>query len=393
MSCGVEHGDEATHRVAVDDRPGDADGVAEGAHVVGADFERPVVRVVPGRATVVPEVEVDQLRVCRQCREVRLEVGVVVSAGPSVQQHHGGPFGHGRAVRHEGRTVDIEPEPGPVDVHLHSDLPSSPLLPSLVRMASPAADLDKSIDEIAAQWRSERAERQARRHLDRQDFDLLRDAGLLKLAVPESAGGSWQTAASSARRVCEIYRRLASADPSVALVSTMHPTVHRVLARDLGSIAAGLGGAATGGLRQRRGRRAVGNDHVGAGERRRHRPHASDGHAASTREPFLPGRSYAVTGDKHFGSGFGITDRMITTAIPEGESDPTIFVLDVRDRPWDGSAGLTLDRRVGRHGDGGDAEPRHAARRGTGRCGWRGTGRSIRSPGPPARSSRRCSPR
>ena len=33
---------------------------------------------------------------------------------------------------------------------------------------------------------------------------------------------------------------------------------------------------------------------------------------------------------------------MITTAVPEGEADPTIFVLDVRDRPWDGSAGLKL---------------------------------------------------
>ena len=52
--------------------------------------------------------------------------------------------------------------------------------------------------------------------------------------------------------------------------------------------------------------------------------------------------AYAVTGDKHFGSGLGITDRMMTTAIPEGESEPTIFVLDVRDRPWDGTAGLKL---------------------------------------------------
>jgi alkylation response protein AidB-like acyl-CoA dehydrogenase len=59
-------------------------------------------------------------------------------------------------------------------------------------------------------------------------------------------------------------------------------------------------------------------------------------------ESFLPGGAYVVSGDKHFGSGFGITDRMMTTAIPEGESDPTIFVLDVRDRPWDGTAGLTL---------------------------------------------------
>jgi alkylation response protein AidB-like acyl-CoA dehydrogenase len=58
--------------------------------------------------------------------------------------------------------------------------------------------------------------------------------------------------------------------------------------------------------------------------------------------PPLPGQTYAVTGDKHFGSGFGVTDRMVTTAIPDGEQDPTIFVLDVRDRPWDGTAGLQL---------------------------------------------------
>jgi alkylation response protein AidB-like acyl-CoA dehydrogenase len=60
------------------------------------------------------------------------------------------------------------------------------------------------------------------------------------------------------------------------------------------------------------------------------------------REPFIAGRSYGVTGDKHFGSGSGICDRMITSALPEGSTEPTIFVLDVRDRPWDGSAGLTL---------------------------------------------------
>ncbi len=59
-------------------------------------------------------------------------------------------------------------------------------------------------------------------------------------------------------------------------------------------------------------------------------------------EPFLVGRMYAVTGDKHFGSGSGVTDRMMTTAVPEGEDDPTIFVLDVRGKPWDGSAGLRL---------------------------------------------------
>ena len=208
-------------------------------------------------------------------------------------------------------------------------------------MANLAADLDRSIDEIAAQWRAERAERQARRHLDRRDFDLLRDAGLLKLAVPESAGGSWHTAASSARRVCEIYRRLASADPSVALVSTMHPTV-------IGFWLSTSDPSQPDWEEQRRSVFAS----AAAGEQWgtiTSEP-GSGGDIARTRatatptdaQPFLDGRSYAVTGDKHFGSGFGITDRMITTAIPEGESDPTVFVLDVRGRPWDGSAGLTL---------------------------------------------------
>ena len=33
---------------------------------------------------------------------------------------------------------------------------------------------------------------------------------------------------------------------------------------------------------------------------------------------------------------------MITTAVPTGEDGPTLFIIDVRDRPWDGSAGLQL---------------------------------------------------
>ena len=56
----------------------------------------------------------------------------------------------------------------------------------------------------------------------------------------------------------------------------------------------------------------------------------------------LPGRGYRVSGDKHFGSGSGMTSFMITTAVPSGEDAPTVFVLDFRDRPFDGSAGLHL---------------------------------------------------
>jgi alkylation response protein AidB-like acyl-CoA dehydrogenase len=206
---------------------------------------------------------------------------------------------------------------------------------------SATADLESSINETAALWRAERAERQARRHLDRRDFDLLRDAGLLRLAAPQDAGGLWKTAESSARTACEIYRRLASADPSVALVSSMHPSVlnfwlatpdpsqpdweeqrHAVFAS---AVAGEQWGTIT-------------SEPGSGGDIGRTRATAAPVDA----RPFLPGGAYAVTGDKHFGSGFGMTDRMMTTAIPEGETDPTIFVLDVRDRPWDGTADLTL---------------------------------------------------
>src|SRR6266850_7130677 len=224
---------------------------------------------------------------------------------------------------------------------------------------STVADLERSIGEIAARWRGERAERQARRQLDRQDFDLLRDAGLLKLAAPRDAGGLWDRAESSARIACELYRRLASADPSVALVSSMHPAV---VAFWLASPdpsqpdweeqrQAVFASAAAG---ERWG--TITSEPGSGGDISRTRATASPTDA----EPFLHGSAYAVTGDKHFGSGFGITDRMMTTAIAQGESDPTIFVLDVRDRPWDGSAGLKLTAEW--DGIGMAATQRHAMR-------------------------------
>jgi alkylation response protein AidB-like acyl-CoA dehydrogenase len=51
---------------------------------------------------------------------------------------------------------------------------------------------------------------------------------------------------------------------------------------------------------------------------------------------------YLITGAKHFGSGSGITSFMITTAMPAGEPEPDLFFFDMRDVPWDGSAGARL---------------------------------------------------
>jgi alkylation response protein AidB-like acyl-CoA dehydrogenase len=59
---------------------------------------------------------------------------------------------------------------------------------------------------------------------------------------------------------------------------------------------------------------------------------------------------YTLSGPKHFGSGSGITSYMMTMAIPEGESDVSLFFLDVRDVPWDGTTGMKLVAEWDGHG-------------------------------------------
>jgi alkylation response protein AidB-like acyl-CoA dehydrogenase len=202
-------------------------------------------------------------------------------------------------------------------------------------------DVQAAVGAIAGEWRAARAERQARRHLERPDFDRLREAGLLLLPVPEEQGGLWRGQSASVRGLCDTYRTLAAGDPSVALVSSMHPAV----------LAFWLASPDASQPAWEEQRRAVFSS-AAAGEQWgtiTSEP-GSGGDIARTKttatpidgDPFLPGELHALTGDKHFGSGSGITDRMMTTALPEGSGDPTIFVLDVRDRPWDGSAGLRL---------------------------------------------------
>jgi len=203
------------------------------------------------------------------------------------------------------------------------------------------ADVLARVGEVAAGWREDRPERQTRRHLDQADFDTLRDTGLLTLCVPVEDGGLWQGPAASIRDLSSAYRTLASADPSVALVSSMHPSV----------VAFWLASPDPGQPEWEAQRHAVFASAV-RGEQWAtitSEP-GSGGDIGRTRsvatpidaEHSLPGSTYAVSGDKHFGSGSGVVDHMMTTAIPAGEDDPTIFVLDVRDRPWDGTAGMQL---------------------------------------------------
>jgi alkylation response protein AidB-like acyl-CoA dehydrogenase len=204
-----------------------------------------------------------------------------------------------------------------------------------------SAEIAEAVGEIANEWRGQRAERQARRHLEREDFDRLREAGYLEMAVPEAMGGVWRDVPTSTRSVCDVLRNLAGADPSVALVASMHPAVIGFwLARPDETSApwatqreAVFASAAEG-----RQWGTITSEPGSGGDIARTKATATPDAASSP----LPGDSYRVSGDKHFGSGSGVTSYMITTAIPAGEDAPMLFALDVRDRPWDGSAGMRL---------------------------------------------------
>ena len=209
-------------------------------------------------------------------------------------------------------------------------------------MANAWADVAAGVGALAQEWRADRPQRQARRHLERADFDRLRDIGFLHTAVPEESGGLWRNVTESTRPTCDLLRTLAAADSSVALVSSMHPAVVGFwLAKPDDTTTAWSG------------QRAAVADTAAAGRQWgtiTSEP-GSGGDVAKTNsvatpdaggDEFIPGTPYRVSGMKHFGSGSGITDFMITTAKAEGEDAPAFFVLDVRGRPWDGSAGLQL---------------------------------------------------
>jgi alkylation response protein AidB-like acyl-CoA dehydrogenase len=78
----------------------------------------------------------------------------------------------------------------------------------------------------------------------------------------------------------------------------------------------------------------------------------SGGDVAQTKATARPtaNGTWLLSGQKHFGSGSGITSFMLTTARPEGEDEPDWFLLDVRGVPWDGSRGMTLAAQWDGHG-------------------------------------------
>lgn len=208
----------------------------------------------------------------------------------------------------------------------------------------PALSDDQIADGLRSlgdQWRNARAERQQRTRLERADFDAIRSTGFLQTVVPVDQGGTWRGVDASVRPIAGMLRTLGAADPSVALVSAMHPAVlvfwlsapddHDPIwiAQRQAVVASGDSGHRWGTMTSEPG---SGGDILQT---------KAAAEPAAGKGP-VPGDCYEISGVKHFGSGSGINDMMITTAVPAGESEPDIFVLDVGGRPWDGSEGLTL---------------------------------------------------
>lgn len=196
-----------------------------------------------------------------------------------------------------------------------------------------------NVRQVSDRFAADRNERQLRRHLDPADFQQLAEGGFLLSGVPVAQGGLWASVRESTRPICELLRVLAQGDPSVALVSAMHPAVlsfwlatpkvdaaqQAAWDEQRASLArTALDGAWWG---------TITSEPGSGGDITRTK--------AVARRDGADG-AYRLSGAKHFGSGSGITSYMMTTALPEGEPQPHLFFLDVRGAPWDGSTGMKL---------------------------------------------------
>ena len=207
----------------------------------------------------------------------------------------------------------------------------------------------KQVRDLATEFAQARPTRQRRRELDPREFDRLRDAGLHLIGVPVEFGGLWESAARSTRPIAEMLRALAHGDSSVALVASMHPAV---LLSALGLAQADAPQRyARDWAEQRRWVFQTVLD--GAWWGTLISEPGSGGDSAKTRATArleCPPLAHRITGQKHFGSGSGITSYMITRAVPAGEAESDIFFMDMRGLPWDGSAGVTLTAPWDGHG-------------------------------------------
>ena len=222
---------------------------------------------------------------------------------------------------------------------------------SLARIRGSQATAESNIldqlQSIADDWRTQRADRQRRRSLDRADFDRLAWVGFLLTGVPVEQGGLWEGPQKSVRLYSNFIYAIARGDPSVALVASMHPAV---LVSWIANAAAPEPYAQAWSEQRdwcfqtaRDGNwwGTVTSEPGSGGDIMKTRAVAEGDDAAGI---------YRLTGDKHFGSGSGITSYMITTAKPAGSTAPTMFFMNMQGAAWDGSEGIRLTAEWDGHG-------------------------------------------
>ena len=212
-----------------------------------------------------------------------------------------------------------------------------------------------SLTTLAQSFTSDRRTRQRRQTLDPADFAALAATGYSRCPIPIAEGGAWESPQRTTRPIAALLRALARGDSSVALVSAMHPSVLAFwLATPEVPAQHQAGWDAQrrwlfGTVRDGAWWGTITSEPGSGGDVLRTRATASPAGAAPGQED-IPGRHYRLSGEKHFGSGSGVTSFMMTTAVPEGETEPDWFVLDVRAAQWDGSAGMTLTAPWDAHG-------------------------------------------
>lgn len=209
-----------------------------------------------------------------------------------------------------------------------------------------------AVRTLAAMMRPQLAERQQRRTLDPQDFKLLASAGYLLTGVPAEMGGLWRGLPLSIRPYTDMVYAIAQGDPSVALVAAMHPAVlcnwfavddapepftDAWTAQRTACFQTAKDGALWGTLISEPG---SGGDIL----------------KTTTVAELDDQGGIVLSGEKHFGSGSGISSYMITTALPAGAEIPSVFILGMENRdfsstdsdmvllaPWDGH-GMTASQ-------------------------------------------------
>ena len=200
--------------------------------------------------------------------------------------------------------------------------------------------------QVAKEWAAARAERQQRTTGDPADFQRLRELGVPLMGVPVEFGGTWESLAQSARPICTMLRMLAQGDPSITLSSAMH---HLVLSSWRIPTVPEPYTAAWAQQREE----VFQTVHGGGWWGTIISEPGSGGDISKTQSVAKvvdPPLGYRISGQKHFGSGSGMTSFMTTRAMPDDESIADLFYLDVRNAPWDGSTGMKLTAPWRGHG-------------------------------------------